>query len=301
MNFQEIKNPYISKEEIDRLLEIATNNPMYTKSGGNNKCFVIDDYAVLKTSNIEGHTENFDKIIEDIYELKNMGVNVTPILGYAIVQYGTPYYNGARYDSGFIIQERAKGQELLNYHDTPRSSSTNTQENRDKVLNYCQMLYNAPQEHFDKFVADYKMITDKKISIDASKLTNFFYDHDKGFSFIDMNFYSNENEFDKLDVEGNSSHRLFICHILSLTNRIPLQSYEGIPYYSPEECEFIKMSMCSVVQKMQQSLLKIGVSEQDIQNVFKEPQSSKGTDVVFRLFDFKDMGEILDYANQSTM
>ena len=302
--YPEIHTPHIASEKMDELLSIATGTPVFTASGSNSKCFTSGDYAVLKTSNIEGHTHNFDEIIEDLNDLSNNGVNVARILGYAITEYGKPFYNGARYDSGFIVQDRAPGRELLDHHRVPVSfdPKRNTPENRQYVLDYCSMLRNAPQEHFDKFMSDLRKITDRKIMVDPSKLTNFFYDPAKGFTFIDLNFRTRERLFDEPDIECNQTHRLFLHTAFAMLKEFPLSNFDtGEPMYQPQEAEHIKASMCLTFEKLSAAANKIGILPEDIADLFRDQTNPTCTSTGFTLYEFTSPEEISNYTSSLSM
>ena len=82
------------------------------------------------------------------------------------------------------------------------------------LMNYLTMLNNIPQQHYDKWVLDYKKITDSLIRIDPSKESNFFYDNEKGFSFIDLNFFAEKPIFNKVDNDGKKHHAEFILYTI---------------------------------------------------------------------------------------
>jgi hypothetical protein len=48
------------------------------------------------------------------------------------------------------------------------------------------ILENIPQEHYNQFVQDLHTLNDIGLMIDPSKRSNFFYDPDRGFCFIDL-------------------------------------------------------------------------------------------------------------------
>lgn len=80
-----------------------------------------------------------------------------------------------------------------------------SEEQRKYLFSRTRFLANVPQEQYDKWVKDYKAITDSEILVDPSKKTNFFCDRNKGFSFIDLNFKSNDILFEREDFMENKS------------------------------------------------------------------------------------------------
>lgn len=302
-DFTTIITPYISSDKMDELLDQATSNPEFTASGSNSQCFLSGDYAVLKTGNIEAGNSNFATVIDDLDALSADGVNVARILGYAVTEFGRPYYNGVRYDKGYIVQERAKGRELLDHRRVPMSydPKRNTPENRQYVLDYCTMLRNAPQAHFDKFMQDLKAITDRNIQVDPSKLTNFFYDDEKGFSFIDLNFKTQEKLFDVPDLECNQTHRTFLHTAFAMLREFPLYTYETKePMYSPEESEHIKSSMCLAFEKLAAAAQTIGILPADIEDYFRDQKNPKSYSTGFSLYGLSSPAEIAEYTRDLT-
>ena len=69
-----------------------------------------------------------------------------------------------------------------------------------------------PKEHWDKFESDVRELSNRGVQIDLTKRDNFFYDKDKGFSFIDINGISMDN---------TSTDKFFV--------------EEGVEYYYPFE------------------------------------------------------------------
>jgi len=254
MELQSIYSPYINEVLCRQLIKSAENSG-FDKAGGNSKCAIIDNYAVLKTGNIPGHNNEFVQVIEALQDLRADNVNVVPILGYAIVEEGEPYKSGARYDKGYIIQAKAMGKELL----YPAMIRNKTDEEKTSIVgDYLQLLHSIPQEHYDKWVADYKAITDKGIMVDASKESNFFYDENIGFSFIDLNFVASP-EFNRLDENGEIDRSNFITHTFVPFLRILRGQYDN--FYSPQELKQIARE--SFVKNVN-ALLKLGITKVEI-------------------------------------
>ena len=252
--------PYLSNETFDSLLE-HIDAADFHKSGSNSKCAIIDKYAILKTTNIPGHDDSFIQIIKTLHQLKNEDINVVPILGYGIEQTGTPFHNGKRYDKGYIIQEKAPGKELL----SPSELRDKTDdEKHDLIVDYLKVLKAIPQEHFDKWITDFKAITDEKVMIDPSKASNFFYDKKKGFSFIDLNFFMPENLFDRVDDNGQQHHAEFILYSLTPFRSLLGESGPYYKYLTPEELTIANKIAIDCFNKNMSALKKVGVTDADI-------------------------------------
>ena len=173
----------IERETAQEMID-ATKNMINEKSGSNGvyltKVFLFDEYAVLKIQHIDyrmdSDTEDtelkhLEKTANTLLDLQARGVNVVPILA---VQ--------SENSNGYIVQVRAKGAEL---YDNDMMNDT------EYVLGRIELLSNAPQEHFDKFIADTFSIIDAGILIDFRGKDNFFYDEIIGFQFIDLNTHIN--------------------------------------------------------------------------------------------------------------
>lgn len=262
INLKTLHTPYIMEETFMKLLK-NIEEVEFTKAGGNSKCSIINGYIVLKTGNIPGHDDSFPKIIKVLKEIKDQGVNVVPILGYGVTKFGEKFkYSGKRYDKGYIVQEKAPGVELLDYNNLRNKTE---EEQRKMVIEYIKMLSKIPQEHFDKWVLDYKNITDQKVMIDPSKNSNFFYDTEKGFSFIDLNFFNEDKLFDKMDNDGQQHHSHFILYTM-----IPFRYFlsENSYFYkylkTSKDCAMAEKVAIDCFIKNLNALKKVGITEEDV-------------------------------------
>lgn len=168
----------IDREIVQQMIE-ATKNMTNEKSGDNGfqntKVFLFDEYAVLAMQNMnfrnvttpDPDLKHLERLAGTLFELQTKGVNAVPILAFQS--------DGG---DGYIIQPRAKGAEL---YDRDKSNS------KDYVLERVELLANAPQKHFDKYIADIIKIVDAGIIVDFAGKDNFFYDETIGFQFIDLN------------------------------------------------------------------------------------------------------------------
>ena len=173
----------IDCETAQQMIE-ETKNMINEKSGANGvyltKVFLFDEYAVLKMQHIDyrmdSDTEDKDlkhleKAAKTLLDLQTEGVNVVPIL--AMQSDG---------GNGYIVQSRAKGAELYD---------NGMMNDKEYVLGRIELLSNAPQEHFNKFISDALSIIDAGVLIDFRGKDNFFYDETIGFQFIDLNTHIN--------------------------------------------------------------------------------------------------------------
>ena len=192
---------YHIDEKVAEDLIARTEKSGYEKSGANSKASTVGKYVVLKAGNIPlvqtdkfpASVVPFDVVIEKLWQLEKQGGNAVPILGYCfdpeksrkIFKDGNKTSIRSSYGKGYIIQHRAPGQEMW---ERERMGE------KEYIVRRTKTFADAPQEQFDKFVADYMAILDAGIMVDYSKRENFFYDEEKGFSFIDLNFMLNKKQ-----------------------------------------------------------------------------------------------------------
>ena len=165
-----IIDDFIEKSEIQEI----------DKQGGNKKCFLFAGYALLLGSFKE---EDIEFVKEKQKELVDEGVNVVPIVEYKAISEA----NDLGYTKGYILQRRAKGEELYG------AVKDITKEKYDKRM---ESLANESQEFYDKTVEDFIKIFDKGLQVDPSKSSNFFYEAGKKINFIDLD-RSFDNNRDK--------------------------------------------------------------------------------------------------------
>jgi len=184
--------------EIAQQLIGETANMIHEKSGDNEfqstMVFLFDEYAVLKMQNInvrnvatqDNDLKHLERLSATLLGLQSKGVNLVPILAFQSD-------NG----NGYIIQPRAKGAEL---YDRCRVNE------KGYVLARVKLLADAPQRHFNKFVADAIAIIDAGIIVDFVGKDNFFYHSDVGFQFIDLNAHNDyEYKLSETKPEGKQA------------------------------------------------------------------------------------------------
>jgi len=272
------KFPHMDENKANDLIAQAKQMTEHAKRGTNSKAFIIDDYAILKTGNIplietDKFPEDqvpFDIVIEKLQELKKQGVNVVPILGYSYDPEKTSHYdttsNGSSgghksaYGKGYIIQPKADGIEMWD---------RDLMKEKEYVMRRTQTFANAPQEHFDKFVADYKAITDAGVAVDPSKKSNFFYDKQKGFSFIDMNFMMNDKQ--KRDCQEQYMAK-YCC--LPVNGNFAEWSMPFLKDMTEQEFQVLSQNNVAVFEKCKQAMIKNGIiTEQEIQECLQKAKN----------------------------
>ena len=176
------------------------------KWGIDRRAYLMGEYAVLKTSrlklrNVDTRDDDlsyFNEIIGTIKELYQRGVNVVPILGYLCDESSSD-------GDGYIIQRRAKGRELyddalLAYFEVwaqkdpdntyLSSAASKAADKQAYISERTHEIAAVPQFHFDKFISDMIAILDRDILVDCNGKSNFFYDAEIGFQFIDLDAHS---------------------------------------------------------------------------------------------------------------
>ena len=223
-------DPKLARQLLDSISRME-----YSKNGIDRKAYLFDEYVLLTTNRLKlrnmGFLDEdllyFEKIIDTLQELNISGVSVVPILGYC---YDPMSANG----DGFIIESRAEGEEL--YDDAILSrfqkwtqkdpenvylkSNVTYEEAVSYLLERTKTISQIPQAHFDKFISDMIQILQKDILIDFNGQSNFFYDSDTGFHFIDLDSH---NDY----VYGLSEERISIEEIVSVGAFVPCHYAES--------------------------------------------------------------------------
>lgn len=259
----------------------------WSKRGIDRHAYLIGDYAVLSTNrmklrNVTTRDDNlsyFDEIIETLLNLYHHGVSVVPILGYC---YDPNSVDG----TGFIIQKRAKGLELFDdavlatYQAWAQSQPENVYLRSDMsdtekiqyLLSRTQVISQAPQEHFNKFINDMICILKYDILIDCGGKSNFFYDTDQGFQFIDLdthNDYRYALTDQKTDIEKTVSVCGFVpCLYAPGTKLFSANAMDehAMLAFTPSQRDKLAESNNTVFQKCIAALRQNGISESTLTN-----------------------------------
>lgn len=264
-----------------QLLEQAKKTK-WSKRGIDRHAYLIGDYAVLSTNRIklrnvttrDDDLRYFDEIIETLLDLYHHGVSVAPILGYC---YDANSVDG----TGFIIQKRAKGLELFDdavlarfeawAQSQPEAiylhSDMCDAEKIQYLVSRTQEISQVPQEHFDKFINDMICILQHDILIDCGGKSNFFYDTDQGFQFIDLdshNDYRYALTDQKPDIEKTVSICGFVpCLYASGTKLFSSNAMDAQAMLALTPCQRNKLAEYNnvVFQKCLSALRQNGISE----------------------------------------
>lgn len=251
------------------------------KRGVDRQAYLIGEYAVLTVSKIklrnvttrDDDLAYFDELIKTLMELKEQGVGVVPILGYCVEPNSE---NG----NGYIIQSRAKGEELYDdsimkelYAGKPHlaylSSDTDAKE---YVISRTNAISKVPQKHFDKFIRDIIVLLDNDILIDFNTKSNFFYDDTAGFQFIDLDSHTDYKyglTEDKMGGREIAAYYGFTpCHYAVGTEVLPNLALDekAFSILDDEKLHQLALDNKTITEKCRTALLNNGISEEQLGN-----------------------------------
>ena len=272
---------YIEKEVARQLLN-RVSRMHYAKRGFDRRAYLLDDYVVLSTNrlklrNVDTRYDDFayfDEIIETLANMHACGIAVVPILGYCYDPHSSD-------GEGFIIQQRAKGEEL--YDDAILTKFTVWAQNKnqevylstdlsdaeaaDYLYSRTHAIAQAPQIHFDRFVHDMIRILEANILVDFNGSSNFFYDQSAGFQFIDLDAH-NDYRY------GLSSTKPCIEEIVSLCGFVACHYAEDTELFAhvalanntldaltPETLKMLKAENQIVFEKSKSAMRSNGIPE----------------------------------------
>ena len=265
----------IDRESAQQMIT-ATESMKNEKSGDNGfqntKVFLFDEYAVLKMQNMnfrnvtnqDTDLKHLERLAVTLLDLQAQGVNVVPILAFQSD-------NG----NGCIIQPRAKGAELYD---------RNKVSDKDYIIGRVKLLSDAPQEHFDKFVADAIKIIDIGVIVDFVGKDNFFYDEITGFQFIDLNaHYDYEYGIgEKFTADVIKQIAAYNCFLPCYYDTVPQHRDTVSKIFSEltdKEHALLKERNRTIFSKCKTALLNNGISDEMINEIISNdrfiPQSQQ--------------------------
>lgn len=245
-----------------RQLISAARRVKHTKSGSNKtyatKVTLLEAHAVLKMKNItlrnavvpDKDLTYLERLADTLMALHAQGVQVVPILAFR--------------SDGYILQPRAQGAELF---ENERLGD------KGYVLERTALLANAPQAHYDAFVADTIAIADAGVLIDFRGKDNFFYHESTGFHFVDLNAH---NDF----VYGLADEKPCGKHIAAWNCFLPC-CYDAVPAYrdtitgllaalTDAQRADLRRHNKQIFVKCRYALLSNGVSEDQIDEIIAD-------------------------------
>ena len=266
--------PEKARELLSQIKEIKV-----AKRGVDRHAFLIGEYAVLKGSKIklrnvttrDDDLAYFDELIKTLMGLKEQGVAVVPILGYC---FEPDSENG----SGYIIQLRAKGEELYDdaimkeyYVCKPNLAYLSSDTDRKNyILSRTNLISKVSQNHFDKFISDIIVLLNNDILIDFNGKSNFFYDDTEGFQFIDLDSHTDykyglvENKLNGKEIVAY--YGFTPCHFTVGTKVLPNLALDERAISMIDDKELLQLAVDNktIFEKCKAALLNNGISEKQL-------------------------------------
>ena len=203
-----------------------------SKESNNAKGFyVIDDNYILIRDTLD------DSWIEKTKRLRAQGVNYCGPIELKEVDNQT-----------YALEHRARGQ-MMDITRTIRGGEDYFHA-FEEYMNNLRLLYNAPQEQYDKFFNDIDKMAEEGLIPDVCSYGNLFYDPEVGFSFIDV--YPNLRK-ERLRVDS-------IFSIL-LNNKFSISRISLLPEEYGKE---YNLMMRELYRKITAGLIKFGYPEDEI-------------------------------------
>lgn len=269
---------YITPQKARKLLH-QVQEMQAEKQGFDKQVYLFDEYAVLKTTKLkirnyptrDDDLIYYDELIKSLMHLRTQGVATVPILGYC---YDSQSENG----DGYIIQQRAKGEELYddaklkNYYVGKESFSYlfNYNDVKAYFLDRTQEISQVPQEHFDQWIKDSIILLENDILVDFHTKSNFFYDAREGFSFIDLDSHT-DYKYGLTDQKPNtkeivSYYGFLPCHFAADTKVLPNLALDQTTLAEMEERELSMLASANQViyNKCKNALLHNGILQKQI-------------------------------------
>lgn len=269
---------YIKPQKAEELLH-QVRGMQADKRGLDKQVYFIDGYAVLTTTKLklrnypmrDDNLVYYDELVQSLMGLKEQGVAAVPVLGYC---YEPDSENG----NGYIIQERARGEELyddalLKEYYAGREYFAYLPDHagaRQYLLCRTNCISRAPQEHFDKWIKDIILLLENDILIDFNTRSNFFYDAEEGFSFIDLDSHT-DYKYGLVDSRPDSKeiaayYGFLPCHFSADTKLLPKLALNQTALLAMEEQELAQLVSANKVifEKCKNALFHNGVLQEQI-------------------------------------
>jgi len=254
----------IAPEKARELIE-KTKEQQPVKHGIDSHVYVFDEYAVLaarnlKLRNIATPDDNLaylDELIQTLLDLQAQGISVVPIFGYRVDKDDED-------GTGYVLQPRAKGSEMYDDGDIYKT-----------ILPKTARIAAAPQAHFDKFISDIIVLFDNDILIDFFGKSNFFYDDDAGFQFIDLKAHTDYKyglTDQKFDSKLLAAYYGFApCHFAAGTKLLPHFALDEKAVAALGETAAAQLARDNAVifGKCKAALVQNGVTQEQMNQAFE--------------------------------
>jgi len=264
------------------------------KRGFDRRAWLLGEYAVLSTQrlklrNVDTRDDDLtylDELIETLLTLKEQGVGVVPFLGYCCDE-------DSKDGCGYLFAQRARGEEM--YDDAVMTAYCvwaqqhpenvylhSTQDPRPYILRRTRQIADAPQVHFDKFIEDIITLNDHDILIDFLGKSNFFYDEEVGFQFIDLDAHTDFHyglADQKMDSRALAFQFGFVpCHLSADTPFLSPGALDNtaMAALTPEERQQIAHDNLRIFEKCRRAMEKQGMTEAQFQSARKKLKIYRG-------------------------
>jgi len=254
----------IAPEKARELIE-KTKKQKPVKHGIDSHVYVFDEYAVLAARNLklrniatqDDDLAYLDELIQTLLELREQGVSVVPILGYRVDKDDED-------GTGYVLQPRAKGSEMYDDENV-----------YETILLKTARIAAAPQAHFNKFISGIIVLFDNDILIDFYGKSNFFYDDDAGFQFIDLKAHTDykygltEQKFDSTLLAAY--YGFAPCHFAAGTKLLPHFAMDETAVAALGETALAQLihDNKAIYDKCKTALLRNGVTEEQMRQAFE--------------------------------
>lgn len=238
---------------------------------------MTDEYAVLAVTKLKWRNyptrdddlAYYDELVQCLMRLRERGVAVVPILGYC-------YDPDSEDGKGYVIQQRAKGEELYDdarlkefYVGKERFSYLSGHTDaKQYLLERTAYVSRVPQEHFDKWIQDVITLLDNDVLVDFHTKSNFFHDAEEGFSFIDLNSHT-DYKYGLADQKPNGReiaayYGFLPCHFAPGTKVLPDLALDPAALSEVEERERLQLASANrvIFEKCKSALSHNGVSQE---------------------------------------
>ncbi|GEM_PF-3728032 len=176
--------------DIKKYIEKAQSMEI-SAAGENSKCYLFSDNALLHGSYAAEHLNTLKVESEKLWD---KGMNVPKVIDYQFVDQDM----NKKYRECWLLETRVPGKALHELNPYPLIFRPTTKE--EVIENYQREVYNTeayerelellsqvPQDHYDKFLEDMLLVANHPfLCYDGTYASNFQYDREKGFGFVDL-------------------------------------------------------------------------------------------------------------------
>ena len=259
----------------------------------NKKCLNYNKGHVLLYKPFSCPSEEIDNYIFKINTLIQRGISTVKILDYVKVA-----NLNSKYPKCIILEEKAPGNNIDYKSENISLKSVNIDfeeisaeyiQGLDDYINEISLRANSSQDIYDKLVSDYLTITKSGLSIDPKPL-NFYFDKDKGFTFIDINDKGNDDVKTYLP-------RYILGAVLSYGFPYLSIDYKCTMYIDEERMNIIKDILNTIITKVSISLMPYGYTKEQVINAASNWINQ--LKYFSKIDDINDLGNILsiDFAH----